>query len=215
MTKLPARGLYAITPSAETSVTKRHHQAVGSLENTSMSAILGGAVMVQYRDTGGESPRRRAEAAALLRLCRSHRVPLIINDDVELARDIGANGVHVGKDDAPVAVARAVLGPHAIIGASCYNSLDKATEAQDAGADYVAFGSFFPSLTKPAAVRASTSLLTAAKRIIRVPIVAIGGITPENGSALLDAGADLLAVVQGVFGQQDPETAARRYADLF
>lgn len=201
-----SHGLYAITGEAS---------SPGELVDRVARAICGGAVLVQYRDKSGDAARRQREAAALLELCRSGNVPLIVNDDLALARLIGADGVHLGKDDAPLTEARATLGREAIIGVSCYDSLDRALLARDAGADYVAFGSFFPSPTKPTAVRASPDLLRAARSRIDLPIVAIGGITPENGARLIEAGADLLAVVHGVFGMPDPEAAARRYAALF
>lgn len=206
MTLFRSRGLYAVTgeaPSPE------------ELVDRVARAIHGGVVLVQYRDKSGAAARRQREATALLELCRASGVPLIINDDVALACLIGADGVHLGKDDAPLAEARAALGREAIIGVSCYNSLERALQAQDAGADYVAFGSFFASPTKPAAVRAGPDLLRVARSRIDLPIVAIGGITPENGAQLIEAGADLLAVIHGVFGAPDPEYAAYRYAALF
>jgi thiamine-phosphate pyrophosphorylase len=128
---------------------------------------------------------------------------------------VGAAGVHVGKDDSAFAIARARLGGNALIGVSCYDRLDLALEAVRAGADYVAFGAFFPSPTKPTEIRASVALLRKARAALNVPIVAIGGITPDNAPLLLDVGADALAVVSGVFGQPDIQAAARRYANLF
>ncbi|MGH8400781.1 MAG: thiamine phosphate synthase, partial [Gammaproteobacteria bacterium] len=141
--------------------------------------------------------------------------PLIVNDDIALAQSIGADGVHLGRDDAPLEQARVQLGPHALIGVSCYDSLQLATEAAHAGADYVAFGSFFASPSKPDATHASVSLLAAAHRQLSVPICAIGGITPQNGTELVTAGADILAVISGVFAAADIEQAAHRYAQLF
>jgi len=141
-------------------------------------------------------------------------VPLIVNDDPRLAWDIGADGVHLGQDDPPYEEARALLGPEATLGVSCYNSLDRAVSAQRIGADYVAFGRFFPSKTKPRAKQAPLALLREARRQLSIPIVAIGGITPENGSALIEAGADRVAVIEGVFGQPDPEAAGCPYTGL-
>ena len=206
VTPLPA-GLYAITDSR---LIPGEHLAerVGQ-------AIAGGAVMVQYRDKQGSAGERHRDAAVLVELCRQHDIPLIINDDIELACRVGAAGVHLGRDDDSVGQARRRLGDHAIIGVSCYNRLEAAQHACDTGASYIAFGRFFPSATKPAAVSARPALLTAARAHCRLPIAAIGGITPENGSGLVAAGADLLAVVHGVFGQADIEAAARRYATLF
>lgn len=201
------RGLYVITDSELC--------ARRGLEADVAAAIRGGAVMVQYRDKGTDGVRREQEAAALLRVCRQARVPLIINDDVELARTVGADGVHLGAEDAALRAARGRLGSDAIIGISCYDSLELARKARTAGADYVAFGAFFDSPSKPVTVRAPLALLRDAGDNLRLPIVAIGGITPDNGAELVKAGASLLAVISGVFGGKDPEQAARRYAALF
>ncbi len=201
------RGLYAITDSA---LCARH-----GVEADVAAAIRGGAVMVQYRDKSTDQARREQEARALLAVCRKRQVPLIINDDVELARIIGADGVHLGAEDAGLRSARSRLGPQALIGISCYNSLELARKAQRAGADYVAFGAFHDSPTKPATVRAPLALLSEAGDNLHLPVVAIGGITPENGAALVESGANLLAVISGVFGGDDPEQAARSYASLF
>lgn len=178
-------------------------------------AIRGGAAIVQYRDKGTDAERRGEEARALLAVCRSRKAPLIINDDVELAKAIGADGVHIGRRDLPLALARRRLGGGAIIGVSCYDSLDNAERAQRDGADYVAFGRFFPSQTKPHATPVTTARLQGFRRRIRLPIAAIGGVIPENGASLITAGADFLAVSHGVFGQPDAEIAARKYAELF
>ncbi|MBS1221331.1 MAG: thiamine monophosphate synthase [Proteobacteria bacterium] len=201
------RGLYAIT-DALLIPDDRLTEAVEQ-------AILGGARLIQYRDKSHDDARRLTQARALNELCQHHEVPLIINDDVELAAQVGAAGVHVGKDDSAFAIARARLGGNALIGVSCYDRLDLALEAVRAGADYVAFGAFFPSPTKPTEIRASVALLRKARAALNVPIVAIGGITPDNAPLLLDVGADALAVVSGVFGQPDIQAAARRYANLF
>ena len=204
--KTPWRGLYAI---ADTNL-------IGSdLMDRVAQAIQGGASVVQYRSKEPDPLCRTEEARALLALCRRHAVPLIINDDVALAEIIDADGVHIGRDDASLTEARAVLGPRAVIGVSCYNSLESALEAQAAGADYVAFGRFFASLTKPNAVSADLSLLCEVRKKIAVPIVAIGGITPENGRALVAAGADMLAVIQGLFGHPNVTHAASCYTKLF
>ena len=178
-------------------------------------AIDGGAVMIQYRDKHLPREERGREARALATLCRERDVPLIINDDIELAAACGAAGVHLGQDDAPVSRARRRLGQRAIIGVSCYNRMERARTAAGTDASYVAFGRFFPSKTKPGALQAQPALLKQARREIRLPIVAIGGITPANGAELVHAGADLLAVIHGVFGQTDIRAAARAYAALF
>ena len=178
-------------------------------------AIAGGARIVQYRDKKHVAADRARQATELASLCRKHGALFIINDDVELAKQAQAAGVHLGREDASLAQARAQLGSQAIIGVSCYNELACAVQAQNEGADYVAFGSFFPSRTKPQAVRAGLELLCEAKQKLHIPVVAIGGITPENGAHLLAAGADALAVIEGVFGQDDVCAAAERYARLF
>ncbi len=178
-------------------------------------ALEGGARLIQYRDKGENHTRRLGEARALLALCRAHGAPLIINDDIALAQEIGADGVHIGRDDAALALARRRLGPEAIIGVSCYNDLQRAEQAQAGGANYVAFGRFFASGTKPQAVQADLALLRQARSVLHLPLVAIGGITPENGAQLIRAGADMLAVIQGVFGQPDIRGACRAFAKLF
>ncbi|WP_372523522.1 thiamine phosphate synthase [Sulfuricaulis sp.] len=200
-------GLYAI---ADTLYLDDAHlmPAVGE-------ATAGGARIVQYRDKKHVAADRARQVTELASLCRQHGALFIINDDVELAKQVQAAGVHLGRDDVSLAQARAQLGSQAIIGVSCYNELARAVRAQAEGADYVAFGSFFPSRTKPQAVRAGLELLCEAKQKLHIPVVAIGGITPENGAHLLAAGADALAVIEGVFGQVDIRAAAQRYARLF
>lgn len=201
------RGLYAIADTQYLSDT--------GLAAAVARAIDGGARVLQYRDKKGGDARRRRQATELLALGRRHGVPLIINDDVALALEVGADGVHLGREDARLSEARAQLGATALIGVSCYNEVARALAARTQGADYVAFGSFFPSRTKPGAVRAGLELLREARGKLRIPIVAIGGITPENGASLIAAGADSLAVIEGVFGQADIRAAAERYARLF
>ena len=198
-------GLYAITDGAP----------VPTLLDKVEAAIRGGACLVQYREKSTDQARREREARSLLQLCRDHGVALIVNDDVGLAAALGADGVHLGKDDGEVAAARVHLGPRAIIGVSCYDSLDRAVRAAHEGADYVAFGSFFASASKPAAVRAPLSLLRDARAHLDIPLCAIGGITPANGGELVQAGAHMLAVIQGLLGATDVRAAAKEYAKLF
>jgi thiamine-phosphate pyrophosphorylase len=204
---MPTSGLYALTGGQLI--------PAGRMVAQVSQAIEGGAVLIQYREKGLSARERLREATALAALCRERDVPLIINDDVELAAACGASGVHLGRDDAPVEQARRRLGAATIIGVSCYNQLERARSASGLGASYVAFGRFFPSSSKPDAVAAPPALLTQARREIGLPIVAIGGITPYNGTELVQAGADLLAVIHGVFGQPDIRAAARAYAALF
>ena len=197
------RGLYALTPSP----------APAGLPDAAAAALDGGARLLQYRDKDAAPAERRARAEVLLRLCRRRGAALIINDDLELAAALGADGVHLGADDAPVAEARARL-PDGLVGASCYDDPARAREAARAGASYVAFGSFHPSSTKPGAVRAGPELLARARRELPVPVCAVGGVHAGNAAALLAAGADLLAVCDGVFGRPDVAAAARRLAEL-
>jgi thiamine-phosphate pyrophosphorylase len=199
-------GLYALTP--ETADTERLLMQVEA-------ALLGGAAAVQYRDKSGDVARRHEQASELVALCRRYRVPLIVNDDLRLADLADADGVHLGRDDGSVREARIILGKHKLIGASCYQSLELAQTAQAAGADYVAFGSFFASPTKPAAPRASLDLLREAAPLIHVPLVAIGGITLANAPQLLDAGADSLAMLSALFDAADIRTAAHDLNQLF
>ena len=201
----PAQGLYAITPDLEWPPDVLAEQ-VGR-------AIAGGARVIQHRCKNPD--KRFVEAEALVPICRSAGVPLIINDDVDLALDLGADGVHLGKDDAGLMKARKKTGPGFIIGISCYDSIDRALSAQAQGASYVAFGRFFPSRTKPTAPLAHLETLHEARQRLLVPIVAIGGITPDNGRVLLEAGAAVLAVIEGIFGEADVEQAARRFQPLF
>lgn len=201
------RGLYAI---ADTGLIPGEQ-----LIEAVAFAIQGGAMMIQYRDKSHDAIKRQWEAQDLVNLCRPLGVPLIVNDDAQLAAQIRAHGVHLGKEDADISEARALLGSNAIIGVSCYNEIERAIAAEKAGADYVAFGSFFPSTTKPNAVKAEPALLREAKQRLRIPVVAIGGITADNGAPLVEAGADLLAVITDLFGSRDIRAAAERIAQLF
>jgi thiamine-phosphate pyrophosphorylase len=205
--RMPHAGLYVLT-DPDVIPGDRLVETVGL-------AISGGAVMVQYRNKNADAAVREREATALRDSCQQHRVPLIINDDVELAARIRADGVHLGKDDMKIREARALLGDGAIIGASCYNLFQNGLRAQQLGADYVAFGSFFKSSTKTGTVRAALELLHEARRRLEIPVIAIGGITPDNGRALVQAGANLIAACHGVFAQQDVALAAEKYARLF
>jgi thiamine-phosphate pyrophosphorylase len=201
------RGLYAITPDPA--------RCPLPLSQAVEQAIAGGARLIQYREKTLLGPERRDRAEALLAVCRRHRVPLIINDDLELAVAIGADGVHLGQDDGDPAQARARLGEGILIGVSCYNHLDNALLARERGADYVAFGRFHPSSSKPLAVQATPDLLRRARRALDLPVVAIGGISPENGGPLIAAGAHMLAVIDAVFGQPDIRAAAAAFTELF
>jgi len=178
-------------------------------------AIEGGARLVQYRNKTNQAAIKEMTARSLLELCRDHRVPLLINDDVELAVNIGADGVHLGQADIKLSEARRRLGAGAIIGITCHASLAFAIQAQQHGASYIAFGRFFASQTKPNASSANIELLQQAKQQLSIPLCAIGGINIDNATPLIDAGADLLAIIHGVFGQDNIQQAAQRYTKLW
>jgi len=169
---------------------------------------------LQYRNKTAGAVLRLEQAWALRDLTHEFSVPLVINDDVLLAQQVGADGVHLGGEDGSLADARSVLGKDKLIGLSCYNRLELARQAVRQGADYVAFGSFFSSTVKPDAVAASADLLRQARREIALPLVAIGGITAGNGRQLLEAGADALAVISAVFNAGDIRNAAQQFANL-
>ena len=202
------RGLYAVTSATLC-------RAPGQLARAVDAALAGGARLVQYRDKESDAAERRRQATALLDLCRARGALLIVNDDVELALAIGADGVHLGASDLPLRQARRRLGGLATIGVSCANVLERAVVAQDEGASYVAFGRFFPSRTKPDAPPADLALLRQARARLHIPICAIGGLTPANARPVVEAGAAMIAAVEGVFGAGDVEGAARAYARLF
>ena len=203
--QIKIRGLYAITPDEVDTAALLYKVRL---------ALLGGAGVLQYRNKIADASLRAEQAGALRRLTREFGVPLIVNDDAALARHVEADGVHLGGEDGSVAEARALLGDAGIIGVSCYNRLPLAQEAVQQGADYVAFGAFFSSGVKPEAVVATLELLRQARQELNVPIVAIGGITVQNGAQLIEAGADALAVISAVFAAADIQGAARQFADL-
>jgi len=202
----PVSGLYAVTPEQADSIA-----LIGKVD----AALRGGARIIQYRNKSSEPAFRLSQAAEIARLCRMWNALFIVNDSVELAREVDADGVHLGRNDAALSAARAVLGPGKLIGLSCYNELAYARTAAQQGADYVAFGSFFQSATKPFALRADTDLLRAAASELTVPIVAIGGINEDNAAGLIAAGATAIAVVSALFDAPDIEAQARRFAQLF
>jgi thiamine-phosphate pyrophosphorylase len=199
-------GLYALTPDW------RDTDAMTAC----VDAVLdGGAAAIQYRNKTAAANLRLQQGRALKALCAARGAALIINDDIDLARAVGADGVHLGRGDATISEARARLHPAALVGASCYDSLERAEAAVGAGADYIAFGSFYPSNIKPDAVRAGLSLLSTAKARWTVPVVAIGGITPANAGALVEAGADAVAVISALFDAADVAAVARSFVALF
>lgn len=203
---LAAGGLYAITPDTQST----------DVLCLNVAAVLAtGAPVLQYRRKATPPAAQPAEARRLRGLCTAAGALFIVNDDPALAQRVGADGVHLGRDDPELAAARARLGPEAVLGISCYDSLERAEAAVAAGADYVAFGRFFPSRSKPHARPAPRALLRRAQDRLPCPIVAIGGITPDNGEALLTAGARMLAVIEGLFGAADPAAEALRFQRLF
>ncbi len=199
-------GLYAVTPDlADTTLLCKKVAA----------ALAGGASAVQYRNKTASPQLRRVQAERVQALCRDSGVPLIVNDDVELALALSAEGVHIGKDDGSVKEARARIGESMLLGVSCYDSLARAEAAVGEGADHIAFGAAFPSRVKPEAVRASLELYRSARDRYRVPIVAIGGITLDNAPSLIAAGVDALAVISALFDAPDVKQAAHSFTALF
>jgi thiamine-phosphate pyrophosphorylase len=199
-------GLYAVTPDIlDTDELLRRVRL----------ALQGGAGVLQYRNKSAGADLKLRQANALRALTQEFDTTFIVNDDAQLAAQVDADGVHLGGDDGSVAKARALLGRQKIIGVSCYNRALLAQEAVKQGADYVAFGAFFASSVKPGAVKAELSLLQTSRQEFRVPIVAIGGITRVNGNALIEAGADALAVISALFEAADIEVAAHEFSTLF
>jgi thiamine-phosphate pyrophosphorylase len=200
------RGLYAVTPDEANTAR---------LLTLVRGALTGGARFVQYRNKMANAVLRREQATALRALCGEYDAALIINDDLELALAVDADGLHLGGEDGSLAAARARLGPERLLGASCYRSLENAERAIAEGADHIAFGSFFVSTVKPGAARSSPALLTEARQKFNVPVVAIGGINLENAPLLIDAGADSIAVISALFGAPDVALAAKKFNALF
>lgn len=208
MTPLPPRGLYAITSDALC-------RDRATLLRGVTAALRGGAVMLQYRDKINDAPTRLGHTQFLQALCREAGVPLILNDGpAHRVADEGFDGVHLGLEDGDLRLAR-LAAPRALLGATCGQSLARAQAAAEAGADYLAFGAFHPSGSKPRAAIAPLSLLSEARRVLSLPICAIGGITPVNAVPLIEAGADYIAAIGGVFAAGDIEAAARSYSRLF
>jgi thiamine-phosphate pyrophosphorylase len=197
--------LYAVTPDC--------HDTEALLRRV-RCALEGGASVLQYRNKAADDRLRLVQARALRELTQTFDVPLIINDDVQLAARVEADGVHLGEADASLETARKVLGKDKIVGVSCYNQLSLAREAAGTGADYVAFGAFFPSSVKPGAVSAGVDLLRQARELA-VPMVAIGGISPAKGAVLVQAGADALAVISALFNAIDIRATAQEFSKLF
>jgi thiamine-phosphate pyrophosphorylase len=207
MITIPDYGLYAITDCKNLSTDNL-------IEKTEL-ILQSGAKMLQYRNKLDKLSIKEFQAIQLQHLCHKYKIPFIINDDINLAQKIRADGVHLGRNDKNCKEARILLGPDYIIGVSCYNELNRAVEAELSGASYIAFGAFFPTKSKRSKSRATTALLKLARQKLALPIVAIGGITPENGKKLLRAGADFIAAISGIYEATNPVIATRAYHDLF
>lgn len=207
MTDARIAGLYAITDPGLLPDAR--------LVDSVRAALAGGARVVQYRNKAADATTRLREATSLAVLCRDAGALFVVNDDVSLALSCGAHGVHLGQQDGAVGAARTRLGENAVIGQTCHASLDLALAAQAAGVDYVAFGRFFPSRTKPLAPPAGITLLPDARAALRIPIVAIGGVTVDNAPQLIAAGADAVAVIHDLFSAIDVATRAREFTALF
>ncbi|MBI2294837.1 MAG: thiamine phosphate synthase [Betaproteobacteria bacterium] len=201
--KAAIKGLYAVTPDIVDTT-----ELLAKVE----AALAGGARLLQYRNKTASAALRLLQARALHALAREYSVPLIVNDHLDLATAVDAAGLHLGREDGSLGEARARLGPEKLLGVSCYNRLENALDAAHAGANYVAFGSFFPSAVKPGAPQAPLALLGEARRRISLPVVAIGG---DNAPQLIAAGADAVAVISALFGAPDIRAAAQRLSALF
>lgn len=201
------KGLYAITD--ENLIPEQHFNR--SVE----SALQGGAKIIQYRDKSDDQQKRLAQATALRLLCDRYEALCIINDDIELARTIAADGIHLGKDDSSITQARKALGDEAIIGVSCYNDINMAIKAEKNSADYVAFGAIFSSTTKPDATVADLDILSLAHLQLSVPVCTIGGITEDNIKQVIQKGADMAAVISGLFSTDDITKKAKTLSQFF
>lgn len=206
MTEKLSRGLYLVTPDC---------RDTGELLASLHDALAGHPAVVQYRNKLATGDIRREQAAAAAALAHAAGALFIVNDSVELALDVGADGVHIGREDGDVAAARAALGPGRILGVSCYDDWARAEQAVAGGADYVAFGAMFASSVKPEAVQAPLELVRRAKAELNVPVCCIGGITLDNAPQLVEAGADLLAVISDVFKAPDPAARAAAFQALY
>lgn len=200
-------GLYGITD--EQLITEKHFSQ--KIE----SALQGGAKIIQYRDKSNDQQKRFQQASRLRSLCEQYQATCIINDDIELAKAVNADGVHLGKDDNSLSKARQILGDNAIIGISCYNNLSLAIEAEKNTADYVAFGAIFSSPTKPNATVAGLDIISSAKQQLSIPICTIGGITDENIQHVIKQGADMVAVISSLFSVLDIRYTAKNLSQYF
>ena len=206
MTTAAMQGLYLVTPN---------WLDTDRLLAATEAALAGGAVLVQYRHKDADAALRLEQATALLALCRRHGRPLVINDYVDLCQAIDADGVHLGHTDAGIAGARALLGRDKIVGASCYGELALARAARDAGASYLAFGGFYPSPVKKYTFVTPPEMLDQARAEFTLPLVVIGGMTPQNAAPLVARGADMVAAITSVYGSHDVTAGAHAFSRLF
>lgn len=209
MHKQQLKGLYVIT---DRPLSLERNQPIDQMVN---KAIEGGARIIQYRNKQSALTIRRYEAKLLAEICKEHQVTFLINDDVEMAMEVNADGVHLGQNDTPYAIARKLLGQDKIIGITCHAQIELAREAAEQGADYVAFGRFYPSNSKPTASPASLDILQQARAELSIPVCAIGGITIDNASTLIEHGADMLAVIEAVLGAPRIKQAAQAISQQF
>jgi len=199
------QGLYLVTPNWDDT-----EQLLAVTEQ----ALKAGVALLQYRHKDASPALRREQGGALRELCHKYSVPFLVNDHVALCRELGADGVHLGGTDAPLAEVRASLGPNKLIGASCYGELARAQAAQAAGASYVAFGGFYPSKVKQYAVTTQPSILRHAREVISVPLCVIGGMTPHNAAPLVAEGAQLVAAITSVYLAEDVTAAVREFQSI-
>ena len=207
MIPLPESGLYAITDC-------QNLDTHSLLEKTEI-ILMSGAALLQYRNKSADNNLKYDQSKQLQILCKKYHVPFIINDDVELALTLRTDGVHLGRDDTDYITAKTILGPGYIIGVSCYNDLNRAIQLEESDISYVAFGAFFPTTTKKNTATAKPDLIKEARQKLSLPLVAIGGITPENGKVLVKAGTDFIASASGIYGAIDLKTMTEKYIDLF
>ena len=206
MNTLNTGGVYAITDC--------EYLTPDELLSKTESILRVGIALFQYRNKTEDKKNKKELAIMLQSLCREYKTPFIVNDDLNLAKEIVADGIHLGQYDTKISTARRVLGDK-VIGVSCYNDFNRAIFAEKSGANYIAFGSFFPSTTKPNAAKANVELIIKSKEKFNIPVVAIGGITPENGKQLINAKVDYLAVINGIYSTEDAATSALAYNNLF
>lgn len=204
--KMPGKGLYVIT----------EHEQLGFTEVLSRTELIlqSGIVALQYRNKFADTRQKLFEARQLQSLCKRYATLFVINDDVELAIELQSDGIHIGREDPGCMTTRSRVGKNMLVGVSCYNDLNLAEAACSCGADYIAFGAMFPTSSKANTSKASPDIIKTAKQRYNLPVVAIGGITPENCRPVLKAGADMLAVISSVYLATDPPSVVNHFNQL-